>query len=142
MTEHRAEGTAATAGPTPDTNSFGVEKRVFFQQCSGGVGVVIGIDCTKLEVRTFSPGVPFGRIRTTRVDAANDEALLGEHGVPKGSWSAPGIFDGLAVRLAVDVHEERVFLRGVEVGRGDHVGVELEAVVVFEAQKFGFGESE
>ena len=86
-------------------------------------------------VDDLSPRRAPRRRRAAVVDADDDVAGFGQRAMEQQLRAAPRIVDRLPRRLAVDVRDERIFLRRVEGRRLQHVAIELNAFADVDAEE-------
>ncbi len=67
-------------------------------------------------------------VRPPIVQAEDDVAVMGHHGVPEVSSTTPSIANDLGMRSTVHVDNCRILLLGIEMRRFDHRTLKLEPV--------------
>ena len=128
MAEQGVEGHGPAATPSPNADALGVEVGPRGQHVLQCRGLVLRGQDAHLPVDRFAPVMATRCGGAPVVETHHHVALLGEHPVPELAGSAPLVFHRLPSRFAVNMHDERVFLRAVELRRQHAPAVDFDAV--------------
>src|SRR6266516_6064731 len=115
-----------TVAPAPNADARRVDIR---QPADGARGsrLVLRLDDTQLLVDNLAPRFA-ARARATVVDARYDVPALREHLTPEVVLSTPVVGHGLRAGPTVDIEEDGITRRRVEIRRLDKCRVKLDAV--------------
>ena len=107
--EDGVQAHATAAAPPPRSDLGRIDERPPLQQLVDRRGLLGRGHDADLAMDGLPPLAAAGHVRAAVVHAGDDEPVLREHPVPQPAGAGPGVPHRLAVRLAVDVHEQRQF---------------------------------
>ncbi len=135
MLEHQVQGGGAAAAPAPDRHAGRIDVRPAADDLACCRGLILRGDDTDFVVNRFAPLAAAGRRCAAIVDAGDEIPLLRQKLMPEHAAAAPAIEHGLAGRLAVNIKEQRVFLRRIEIRRFHHPAVQDQPVADIDAEE-------
>ena len=128
VAEESVQRHGAAAAPTPRADTLAVDYGEGVEHRPDTGRLVHRREDSDLTVDRLAPLAAARGRRAAIVEAGHQVAALREQQVPQVSAASPAILHRLACGLTVDVHQERVDLRRVEVGRRHHPAIHLDAV--------------
>ena len=131
--QHRVASHVSAIAPAPDANA----RAVYVGQCLqiADAGELVGeFHLTHpMKQRGFKRVAPRGH--SPVVHCEDQEALLRHHLVPEEVGASPGVAHHLAMWPAIEMHQRRVFLRGVKARRLDHHSLKRRPVGASHGEK-------
>ncbi len=127
VTKHRLQRARSAAAPAPDRDARRVEIVARSREGTHRVRLLSARQNADRAVDHFSPRAAARRRRAAIVHGGHYVALIRDHVLPQVT-PAPGVLGRLTRRLAVDVHQQRIDPRGVEICWLDHPTIDRDSI--------------